>query len=487
MKKFIAFLIAMVLVISMPANVYAMNQQVNDSRKSVVRLLAVNKNGKILWTGSAFAVGRKGTAPQYFLTCDHCVSGEEGSPAAYAIYIVLQDLHQKDTIIPASVIYDTRCSAKGPDFAVIKAKRPITERMPLQILTKSSVSVSDDVYALGFPGAADPENDNLPSSPEDVTITKGIISKLSIQGIGGWSDNYQTDAAINSGNSGGPLVTAEGFVIGINSFKRAESDGNGGIQQASGVNGAVYIDDVIPILNRNHIPYDIALNGTAVSSSASSFGSSGSGSSSNTLSSSSASSALSSSEVPAQGNGLWGIPGLTVPFVIVIAVVAVLLIGVIILIVVVKGKGRSNGSVEAARAAPAVIHTPPPTSVKPKLQPVSKAFLIGTGQLFSGERVELHSEKIRMGRDASRCSIVFDAATPGISAVHCDISFNGKFFVLRDLDSTYGTFLLNATKLIPMQEQMLPSGSTFYLASRDNTFTVKLVYQEETVKKDVLS
>ena len=63
-------------------------------------------------------------------------------------------------------------------------------------------------------------------------ITRGIISKISTQG---GRDIYQIDVDINPGNSGGPLVNEQGQVIGINTF---------GVTTASGINGAVQIDEL---------------------------------------------------------------------------------------------------------------------------------------------------------------------------------------------------------------------------------------------------
>ena len=51
------------------------------------------------------------------------------------------------------------------------------------------------------------------------SATEGIISALNRKGINGYNFYIQTDAALNPGNSGGPLINTKGEVIGINNFK----------------------------------------------------------------------------------------------------------------------------------------------------------------------------------------------------------------------------------------------------------------------------
>ena len=73
--------------------------------------------------------------------------------------------------------------------------------------------MGDEVLALGFP-IADKIGTNL-------TVTRGIISSTRISdGV----ELLQTDAAMNPGNSGGPLVNSDGEVIGVNGFRIEQTD-----------------------------------------------------------------------------------------------------------------------------------------------------------------------------------------------------------------------------------------------------------------------
>ena len=60
---------------------------------------------------------------------------------------------------------------------------------------------------------------------DSYTLTKGIVS--SKDRAAGGQKYIQTDAAINSGNSGGPLLNDDGAVVGINSYKFSNSEGIG--------------------------------------------------------------------------------------------------------------------------------------------------------------------------------------------------------------------------------------------------------------------
>src|SRR5918995_1359056 len=92
---------------------------------------------------------------------------------------------------------------------------------PLPLGTSDEVQVGDPVVAIGNPFGL------------DRTVTSGIVSALQrqIQAPNGFSisDVIQTDAAVNPGNSGGPLIDGAGQVIGINSQIESQSGGNEGV------------------------------------------------------------------------------------------------------------------------------------------------------------------------------------------------------------------------------------------------------------------
>jgi putative serine protease PepD len=107
------------------------------------------------------------------------------------------------------------------DVAVLKVSAPSAELHPLALADSGAVAVGDGVVAIGSPFGL--EN----------SVTSGIVSALhrSIDSPNGFSipDAIQTDAAINHGNSGGPLLDASGKVIGITSQIESDSGGNDGV------------------------------------------------------------------------------------------------------------------------------------------------------------------------------------------------------------------------------------------------------------------
>lgn len=120
------------------------------------------------------------------------------------------------------------------DLAIVKIATKGLKYMALG--DSEHIRVGDEVYAIGNPIGIEFQR----------TVTSGIISGLNrtikIEEKNTYSymeDLIQTDASINQGNSGGPLINRKGEVIGINSVK---------IESAEGIGFAVPINIIKPII-----------------------------------------------------------------------------------------------------------------------------------------------------------------------------------------------------------------------------------------------
>jgi S1-C subfamily serine protease len=129
-------------------------------------------------------------------------------------------------------------AAKGKDVALLKIDR--ASSLPTVSLGSSSrLQVGEPVVAIG-------NALNLAGGP---TVTSGIVSatnrNLSAQDPTLPTDLLQTDAAINAGNSGGPLANGDGDVVGMNTLVLQQA----GVQQsAQNLGFAIPVDDIKPLL-----------------------------------------------------------------------------------------------------------------------------------------------------------------------------------------------------------------------------------------------
>jgi putative serine protease PepD len=158
-------------------------------------------------SGSAQGTGFEVDTGGDIVTNYHVISG------ATSIHVTLDD----GTTYSAKVVVKDASN----DLAVLRITAPAGTLHPLSLADSSSVNVGDAVLAIGDPyGLTD-------------TATAGIVSALdrTINAPNGAkiTDAIQTDAALNSGNSGGPLLNASGQVIGVNSQIESQSGGNVGI------------------------------------------------------------------------------------------------------------------------------------------------------------------------------------------------------------------------------------------------------------------
>ena len=188
-----------------------------EARKSVV-FLRVFTPGMPPATGSGFFVTQDGL----IATNRHVLEGEDGLPAGAKVIVGVPRPADPDTLdhYLAEIAYVTPKN-DATDFALVKIKAGPRDApfRPLPLIAKDNVPLGDEVAALGYPFAA-ADDDKV-----SVSFTKGCISSTKV-----FFDNkayYQTDAAVNPGNSGGPLINANGEVVGMVTLRRNNAEAMG--------------------------------------------------------------------------------------------------------------------------------------------------------------------------------------------------------------------------------------------------------------------
>ena len=191
---------------------------------SVVAIQATLAGAGATQSGSGFVIDGSGL----IVTNEHVVGGGQTITVAFGANL--------DRSRPARLVY----ADPSKDLALVKIDPTGLGLLPLTLGQSTGVEVGDPTYAIGNPFGL------------DRTLTTGVISALgrTIVAPNGASigDAIQTDAALNPGNSGGPLLDGLGRVIGVNS--QIASDGTPASGN-TGVGFAVAIDAVKSFVARS--------------------------------------------------------------------------------------------------------------------------------------------------------------------------------------------------------------------------------------------
>lgn len=193
-------------------------------------------------TGSGIIISEDG----YILTNNHVV--DTNSNNSYSYYDISDATSVKVTLNAGTYGNDATFDAKivgkdsQTDLAVLKIEK--TGLTAAEFADSDEAVVGEFVMAVGSPLGL------------DATVTSGIISAVNreVESDGNTYVCIQTDAAINSGNSGGALVNSDGKVIGINTLKLSGS-GVEGIGFAIPINSTLDIIDDLIEYNKVIRPY----------------------------------------------------------------------------------------------------------------------------------------------------------------------------------------------------------------------------------------
>ena len=200
----------------MEATITEQSSEIQDLQNRIEIMNAINQTGMMPWSiiydqlkdsvvliqtnlglGSGFVYDTEG----HIITNQHVIEG------ASAIQVSFLDGNVTSASVVGMDIYS--------DIAVIKVDQEVTTLQPVVLGASSELVVGDPVAAMGNPfGLSD-------------TLTAGIVSSVerTMEAAGGYViiDIIQIDAAVNPGNSGGPLVNLKGQVVGVNTAIQSET------------------------------------------------------------------------------------------------------------------------------------------------------------------------------------------------------------------------------------------------------------------------
>lgn len=430
MKKRLMFLLLALLMLALPLSGCGSDggRIAADSRSGVVRILALLPDlttGEVYYaTGSAFGVGKAGEPTDVFVTNTHVVQGlyytESGATVdapAVSVWILKNDMAWNpvtglDTsqAIPCTVLYAS--SGMYPDYAVLRAGEAPEGRVALPLLADDAdVAVGDSVYALGYPGSSDETEEGSYGSSLVADVDDVTVTSGVVSRFSEGSSLGNTRLIQHDAqiNHGN---SGGPLIDESGAVIGINTYGIGGDASTGDVNSyySVRISYVRDKLDELGISYDVAGGGSA-----------------------------------------WVF--IVIGLVIVLAAAAFVLWkkGLIrfSLPKLPKRKGKTSGTwLDELR-----------------IQCVSGA--------FAGKRFAL-SPQVRMGRDPTKNDLVFPDGTQGVSGVHCVLIYDsaaGSLYI-KDLGSTFGTFVNGGKRLAPSQAMPLKVGDRFSLGSERESFMV---------------
>jgi len=186
----------------------------NPNTKFVSKTSEIEKASVTIRTTGGHGSGFVISAPGYVLTNQHVVAQNS------EVIVIMGGKEQRAVVVRSN---------PGRDVALLKLKQPV-DAEPMQIDT-NEMSLGEEIYVVGTP-----LDERL-----DFSISRGIISARRIIDERSY---YQTDAAVNPGNSGGPVFNSSGNVIGITVAGLFTRDG-----ASRNINYVIPILDALDALN----------------------------------------------------------------------------------------------------------------------------------------------------------------------------------------------------------------------------------------------
>lgn len=445
-KRIVSLALTLLLMLSLGSLAYAAND-VNSVRQGVVRIVEVHNIDGVdsaYIFGSGFFVGKSGQNVRYLMTNFHVVSDyvQNGEGAVFEFrddygyrhtgQVSLRVYFDANSYLEASVVdYD-----QNQDIALLKLESYTDLRSSLALRIPTDDMVGDPVYIVSYPGNSDDHtNPTSVWGAEDSLVTKGTIGRLVTESGTNAKWIQSSDLIISHGASGGPLVNENGDVLGMVCWGVDSSS------SADHMNMCVNIERVVDLLKKNDIEFEMASDRAAQTE------------------------PTQAEAAPEKDDS-----SLTVSifvFAITLAIFAVVKAS--------KSAKAKKQAEAAAAAAAAAANKTVAVNTPPALTAVARSLAEQHGGKHGGRKVKIGSEPLIAGRGRD-CKLIYDEKTPGVSGRHCAIAWDAdrKEFIIKDLGSTYGTYLDSGMKLDPSRIYRLKPGESFYLGDRANTIRVEV-------------
>lgn len=405
MKKIFLFLILVnTFLLSDAVKVHTITE------KSIYRII-VPLLGNKMSTGTGFFINKDG----YLITNNHVIEGN------------INKFEIKNSLGYYKDIKLIKAYPKH-DIAILKVNNYL-EKTFLHLQNSSSIKKGLEVFTLGFPGGAD----MIEGISFNASLSGGLISKLDISISNKYPKNYkfiQIDAVINHGNSGGPLLSRKGTVLGITTLGRGED--------TQGIFWAINVEELIKVLDANAIKYTLSSDNIGE---------------------------VSNSDIQSDFKFI---------FILVSIIIAILIVSFFLI------KRNSNRSVQSSDLSQLVQDKIDKYGV---INNFDKGAIDAIVIDYNKEKITLSSKntkypsisvaknkKITVGRSSKN---TFKVNNTFISSQHLKIKFIHELLYVKDLNSSNGTYI-NGKKLTPDKYYLLEINKKLILGSEEVIYKIEV-------------
>lgn len=484
-----AMAVCLAVCLMLPTAALAANDAVNNCRYGVLQVNLVYTDDNNVQTkvngGTGFLIN-----DNTMITCHHVVNLSESDMQELAsIYGKTVAEVQSRLSITVTVSRDVTINASKltesfeMDFSVLRLSSSLQGKTPLTIRSSAGVQQTEDVYTIGFPSLGTLLQTYNTYTSDDATITQGVVNKTAIgtNMYSGANTNYiQTSCNLDYGNSGGPMVDENGYVIGISQGVWEWTN-----DSPTEYYNAIAIDQLTEVLDALGIVYTKAPEGPVEQP---------------TTQPQPDPVVTEPEEVPTPTVEAT-LPPLVTPepepepdnnmtLILIIAAVAVVVVVVVVVIVLAGGKKKSAPVAQTVPSAPPVRpNTPPANSgfAAPPTYPVQGAgetTVLGGGSAGettvlsrnavnggtltrkrTGESITINADQFVIGRERKSVNYCI-ADNSSISRTHVRLTVRSGVTYLTDMNAANGTYV-NGVKVMPRQEIALKNGDKITLADED--------------------